>query len=133
MVLVDSSVWIAYLKNQDINQVDYLETALKSNSVLMCDLVMMEVLRGISNNLHYEKVKKLFLELEQVEVAYRESWLDSINWYRSIRKDGYTVRSQIDILLAMFCHKEGIALLHNDRDFDLIQQYYAFPVYKVKS
>lgn len=92
----------------------------------MCDVVAMEVLRGISNDQQHAKIKQLFLSLEQVEAAYREAWLESVDWYRSIRKKGYTVCSQIDILLALFCHKTGITLLHNDYDFDLLNEYYEF-------
>jgi predicted nucleic acid-binding protein len=126
MILVDSSVWIAYLKGSPIPQVEKLNQALQNDFVLMCEVVSMEVLRGISNDQQYKKLKNLFLTLEQVEVSYKNAWMESVDWYRTIRKEGYTVRYQMDILLALFCHKSGVALLHNDRDFDLMNEFYPF-------
>lgn len=124
MILVDSSVWIAYLKNTPIPQVEKLNHALQNDFVLMCEVVSIEVLRGISNDQQFKRVKNLFLSLEQVEVSHKNAWMESVDWFRMIRKEGYTVRSQMDILLALFCHKSGVALLHNDHDFDLMNEFY---------
>lgn len=128
MILVDSSVWIAFLKNSPIPQVEKLNHALQNDFVLMCEVVSMEVLRGISNDQQFKKIKNLFLTLEQVEVSHHDAWMESVDWFRTIRKEGYTVRSQMDILLALFCHKSGVALLHNDHDFDLIKEFYPFQI-----
>lgn len=126
MVLVDSSVWISYFKNHKLPQVQTLNDLLEENQVLMCELVMMEVLRGMSDQQEFNKVKALFLDMQQVVVSSPQKWIESIDWYRSIRKKGYTIRSQVDILLAMFCYENGIQLLHNDYDFDTINQFYPF-------
>lgn len=126
MVLVDSSVWIYSFKNKESIVAQRLQKLLKDSFVLTCDLVMMEVLRGFHNEQQYRSVKRLMESLEQVTVADSRRWQQSVEWYRHIRKQGYTVRSQIDILLAMYCQETGVLLLHNDRDFNTIASVYDF-------
>ena len=126
MVLVDSSVWIDFFKNKPTREVMVLKDALKNDSVLMCEIVAMEVLRGISDDRQFLQIKNLFSSLEQVRVINPEKWNKAIDWFRFIRKQGFSVRSQMDILLALFCYETGIPILHNDRDFSVIQQFFPF-------
>ncbi len=126
MVLVDSSVWIDFFKNKPTREVMILKDALKNDSVLMCEIVVMEVLRGISDDSQFLQIKNLFASLEQVRVINSENWNKAINWFRFIRKHGYSVISQKDILLAVFCYETGVPILHNDRDFSVIQQFFPF-------
>jgi predicted nucleic acid-binding protein len=126
MVLVDSSVWIDFFKNQPTREVNVLTELLNNNSVLMCEIVAMEVLRGISDDNQFKRVKHLFENLEQVRVIDPTQWEKGIDWFRFIRKNGYSVRSQMDILLALFCFETRIPILHNDRDFSVIQKFFPF-------
>jgi len=64
MVLVDSSVWIDFFKNKPTREVMILKDALKNDSVLMCEIVVMEVLRGISDDSQFLQIKNLFASLE---------------------------------------------------------------------
>jgi len=38
----------------------------------------------------------------------------------NLRRQGITVRSTIDILIALTAIKNNLLLLHNDRDFDVL-------------
>ena len=38
--------------------------------------------------------------------------------YRSLRGDGVTVRSSIDLLIGAWCIENDCSLIHSDRDFD---------------
>lgn len=126
MVLVDSSVWIYSFKNRDSIVANRLKKLLSDSFVLTCDLVMMEVLRGFHNEQQFRSAKRLYESLEQVSVADSKRWLQSVDWYRHIRKQGFTIRSQVDILLAMYCHETGIHLLHMDKDFTSIASVFDF-------
>jgi predicted nucleic acid-binding protein len=38
--------------------------------------------------------------------------------YRTIRKEGATVRKTIDVIIGTYCIVEDLPLLHDDRDFE---------------
>jgi predicted nucleic acid-binding protein len=43
--------------------------------------------------------------------------------YRQCRRQGETVRKLIDCLIAAVAIRAGIAVLHNDRDFDVLARH----------
>lgn len=43
--------------------------------------------------------------------------------YRKCRGKGETVRSMLDCLLAAVAIREGVPLLHNDRDFEVLARH----------
>ncbi|MEQ1590647.1 MAG: twitching motility protein PilT [Gallionella sp.] len=43
--------------------------------------------------------------------------------YRKFRRQGITIRSTLDCLIATFCIEHDFSLLHNDRDFIPFEQY----------
>ena len=42
--------------------------------------------------------------------------------YKALRKAGITVRKTIDVLIATFCIKNDLELIHNDKDFDAMEE-----------
>jgi predicted nucleic acid-binding protein len=42
--------------------------------------------------------------------------------FRKLRRGGITVRKTIDVIIATFCIENGFNLLHNDRDFDPMEE-----------
>ena len=42
--------------------------------------------------------------------------------YRRLRKQGVTIRKPADLIIEMFCIDGGHALLHEDRDFDVMAE-----------
>jgi predicted nucleic acid-binding protein len=47
------------------------------------------------------------------EIAFRAA-----DNFRTLRKNGITVRKTIDVIIATFCIENNLELIHNDRDFD---------------
>jgi predicted nucleic acid-binding protein len=52
----------------------------------------------------------------------------AIDNYRFLRKRGITIRRANDIIIGTFCIENGYPLLHNDRDFDPMEQYLGLKV-----
>ena len=50
-----------------------------------------------------------------------ETYEKSAYMYFNLRRHGVTIRSTIDILIALTAIEYNLALLHNDRDFDIIK------------
>lgn len=125
MILVDSSVWIDFLRGTSNRQTEQLVIWLKGSratvDVGVADLVVFEVMRGFDNPKAQEKAKQLLLDLEVVEIGGLKNALLAAEHYRELRARGYTVRSPIDVLLASYCITHNHLLLHRDTDFDVLK------------
>lgn len=127
-VFVDSSVWIDHLRGVRTPQVGALNDLLdmidpdsgvpEPPSLLIGDLVLLEVLRGITADATYHRIRGRFLSLPQVTLGGTETALSAADHYRALRRLGITVRKSVDCLIAAWCIAHDVPLLHADRDFD---------------
>ena len=85
------------------------------------DLVLFEVLRGFRHERDHRQARLLMESLSIEQVGGTEVALAAAQHYRSLRAQGITVRSPIDVLVASFCIERDYALLHRDRDFDAFE------------
>lgn len=123
MLVVDSSVWVDFFNNTGNAPTELLEHLLKKGEVKLVvpDLVLFEVLRGFRHENEYRQAKRLLETLTIEVVGGRNLMLDAAQHYRSLRAQGFTVRSPIDVLIASFCIDNDYALLHRDRDFNAFE------------
>ncbi|MDP2820271.1 MAG: PIN domain nuclease [Polaromonas sp.] len=119
MLVVDSSVWIDFFNGADQPAAQLLEQLLDHGEVRLVvpDLVLFEVLRGFRHERDYRQARLLMQTLSVESVGGNETVLAAAQHYRSLRGQGITVRSSIDVLVATFCIERDYALLHRDRDF----------------
>jgi predicted nucleic acid-binding protein len=125
VLVVDSSVWIDFFTNADHPAVDTLATLLDHGEVriVVPDLVLFEVLRGFRSEHGHRQARKLMESLHIESTAGAEVALAAAQHYRTLRAQGITVRSSIDVLVASFCIENDYALLHRDRDFRAFEQW----------
>ena len=118
MILVDTSVWIDYFNNTPRNKyTDKLDAALEEGIVAMGDLIFLEILQGFRNDKDYKKAKMTLSTLQQYELFGRSAVHKCADNYRTLRKQGITIRSTADVIVATFCIERRISLLFSDRDF----------------
>lgn len=118
MILVDSSVWIAYFNGQKTAQTERLDVSLGNTPVVMGDLILTEVLQGFQHDRDFRTAKNLLLRLPFMPMGGQAMALESAANYRFLRKRGVTVRKTIDVMIGTFCIHHRLPLLHDDRDFD---------------
>lgn len=117
MILVDTSVWIDYFNGVANPHTDRLDAALTDGDVVMGDLILLEILQGIRHDHDYAKTRKSLSALDLLELfGARMVGLCADN-YRTLRKQGITVRKTVDVIIASFCIEHGLPLLFLDRDF----------------
>lgn len=138
-VFVDSSVWIDHLRGivtpgtqalgrlldafgQEAGETDPTE-------VLVGDLVLVEVLRGIADDRQHSATRTALLAFPQVRVGGTAIALAAVGHYRSLRRHGVPVRKSIDCLIAAWCIAHGVPLLHADRDFAPFAEHCGLRVY----
>lgn len=118
MVIVDTTVWIDYLRGTDNPETIWLDQELTRQRLGLTDLILCEVLQGVSEPALFVQVRDELLTFHLFETGGKEIAIASALSYRTLREQGYTVRRTIDCLIATFCLQAGHELLHRDRDFD---------------
>ena len=119
VLVVDSSVWIDFFANRQRPVVELLSHLLDHGEVriVVPDLVLFEVLRGFRHERDHRQARQL-METLHIETTGGVALAHAATQhYRSLRAQGITVASAIDVLLASFCIENDYALLHRDGDF----------------
>ena len=118
MILVDSSVWIDYLRGIDTQQTDRLHALLGVEPLAVGDLILTEVLQGTTTEKDFKSVLRLLGNLDVVPLGGNAVAIQAARNFRVLRERGVTVRKTIDCIIATRCIMDGLTLLHSDRDFD---------------
>jgi predicted nucleic acid-binding protein len=116
VIVVDTGVWIDYLRQTDTPQAARLESMLSDGFVIATTgVIRMELLRGASPGLH-DALRDSLDELPLL--AIEESDFDvAAGLYRACRLAGASVQNSIDCLIAAPCIRAGVPLLCADADF----------------
>lgn len=123
MILVDSSVWIDYLRGTATPQTDKLDALLGVTPLAIGDLILAEVLQGCSTERDFTTVRKTLEALTFVTLGGPDIAVLAARNFRKLRARGVTVRKTIDTVIATRCMFDGLELLHSDRDFDPFERY----------
>ena len=118
MILVDSSVWIDYLRGVETKQTDRLHGLLGLEPAAVGDLILTEVLQGTTTDKEFKEVLKLLNSLEVVSLGGHSVAVQAARNFRALREKGVTIRKTIDCIIATRCIMDGLTLLHSDKDFD---------------
>jgi hypothetical protein len=123
MLLVDTTVWIDFFADRSEPHVAALHRFIEDEEDLcLCGIILAEVLQGIRSDEDYIKTREYFDDL--VFLPMRQStFVRAAEVYRSLRKQGITIRKPVDCMIASVAIEHDILLLHNDRDFDYMAKY----------
>jgi len=122
VIVADTSVWIDYFRGVTAPHTDLLDRALSESRIIIGDLILAELLQGFSSEREFQIAKQLMDGLEYRDFVGRDMAMAAAQNYRALRRQGVTVRKTIDVLIATFCIENGFGLIHNDRDFDPMEQ-----------
>ena len=122
MIVADTSVWIDYVKGINASHTNMLDHELIYNRVVTGDIIIAEFLQGFKNDREYLIAKQIMDNLEYRDFLGKEIAIQAANNDRKLRKQGFTVRKTIDVIIATFCIENGFPLIHNDRDFDPMEE-----------
>jgi predicted nucleic acid-binding protein len=123
MTIVDTTVWIDYLRGVANPHTDWLDRELSRQRLGLTDLILCEILQGIRGNSTFKRVRRDLSKFEIFNTGGEQLAVASAQNYRSLRAGGHTIRKTIDCLIATFCLANGHFLLHQDRDFDPFEKY----------
>ena len=122
MILVDTSVLIDFFKNKATEHVLSFQHIIAMNIPFGISLtIYQELLQGVATEKHYLDLKR-YLDTQRFYYLLRdkESYADAARIYFRCRKEGVTISSTIDCLIAQTAIENNLELLHNDSDYDKI-------------
>jgi len=120
VVLVDTSIWIEVFKKPP--GLD-LTALVDIDEVAVCLPVIQEVLQGFREERAFDVAREAMLSFPIVESPLVETvFLEGASLYRSARRSGKTIRSSVDCLIAACAIRNGLEILHRDRDFTALAE-----------
>ena len=129
MVLVDTTVWIDFFSARSYPHVSALENLIVNREdICICGIILTEVLQGIKKDSEFRRTRDLFSSLIFLPMRY-SSFLRSAEIYRKLRRKGITIRKSLDCMIASIAIENEIPLLHNDKDFLLIEKSFGLKRY----
>lgn len=124
-IIVDTSVWVDYIRQNSTKQVQLLRSYLTSAdlSLYINATILQEVLQGVREDGMFRQVQSnltslIILKLDPVEAA-----IEAATLFRFLRKKGVTIRKPNDCLIAHYAIFYDIPVLHSDVDFDQIARH----------
>ncbi len=128
MILVDSSVWIAYLRGRRTAATAKLEAAAGREPLLVGDLILLEVLQGARDETHAARIERGLRRYTLVPLLDGDLAPRAARNYRRLRELGVTMRKTAAIIIGTFCIEHRHTLLHDDRDFAPMEEYLGLKV-----
>jgi predicted nucleic acid-binding protein len=120
-VLVDTSAWVDFLNGHPSPAATALTQLISGeDDVCTCGIVVAEVFQGLRREKTRDQIAELFGQLTFLEAAGIDLYFRAAEIYRSLRREGRTVRSTIDCLIAVIAEQNGCGVLARDRDLEAI-------------
>lgn len=123
VVLVDSSAWIEYLRATGSAVDAAVQAAMEANNAATTDVILFELLCGTTSEERADDLRDLLNACHQLSPSPRDDAEAASALYRTCRRAGQTPRVLLDCLIAAVAVRHDVAILHRDRDFDVIARH----------
>ena len=120
MILVDTTVLIDFLKGVENTKTDLFEKVISQDYPYgLAPYTYQELLQGARDEVEYKKLKD-YLSTQRIYFLPEsiETYEKAASMFFLLKRQGRTVRSSIDVLIALTAIENDLLLLHNDRDYD---------------
>lgn len=83
----------------------------------------MELLQGCKDEIEWAKMSSYLAVQNYLEPDYRSIWENCARLYFELRRQGITIRSNIDCGISILAIDNNLTLYHCDRDFEAIAKH----------
>lgn len=130
MVLVDTGVWIDFLRGKETPEADAVNSLLeREETIAFAGIILQELMQGCSGEKDAGSIEKHFLPFIEI-FPQRRTYKLAARIHRDCRNRGFTIRSSVDCLIAACAMEQNCPVLHRDRDFAAIEKVCGLKVYK---
>ena len=119
MVLVDTSVFIPFLKDQDTPETRALDRIIEDRIPFgISPYTYQELLQGVKTPAEFSLLKA-YLETQRIYDLMQglDSFAAAARMFFDCQKAGLTIRRGADLFIAQTAIENKLSLLHSDRDF----------------
>lgn len=116
MTLVDTSVWIEFLRGNAGPAADLVRERLGAG-LLTTEPILMELLAGARAGSSTQRLERLLLSQSWVSVEPGLDYRGAVDIFHACRSDGHPIRSLNDCLIAAIALRTGVSVAHRDGDF----------------
>ena len=120
MLLVDTSVWVQHLRGDEPVTRQLLLLAADGEELVTTGPVLMELLAGAGTLTSSRAVDRLVAARRDLRVDADVDFRQAAEIFQAVRRQGRTVRSMVDCLIASVALRHDVPVLHRDADFDAI-------------
>lgn len=120
MTLVDTSVWIDFLRRPGDSGSPALRELIRHSEVATSEPIEMELLMGPTDELSVRRIERVLDSVTQLGVDRTLDFRAAATIFRAVRRNGRTIRSKVDCLIAAVAIRHDVVLLHKDADFEAI-------------
>lgn len=117
MILVDTSVWIDWLRRNTTSAARTLDQLFDQEDLALAPVILQELLQGARGPRELEVLRSHFAPLPMLQATV-DTYAAAGALYARCRWEGFTPRSPRDCLIARLAIEHKVALLHDDRDFE---------------
>ncbi len=121
MILVDTSVWIDWLRGGKGEKVALLDRLLDEEDVALAPVVLQELLQGARGAAELAELRRHFEGLPLLSPTLA-TYADAGSLYARCRWTGITPCSPHDCLIAQLALEHAVPLPQDDKDFGLLAQ-----------
>ena len=122
MILVDTSVWIDFLRGKNSPERRLLRRLIEDEEeIAITEIILAEILQGVKEDKDFRALKEYLLEFPILRPTGIETYLRAAQIYRACRRRGKTVRRTVDCIIAAICMENDLTLFHKDADFNRIE------------
>lgn len=127
-LLIDTSVWIDFLRGAPSREIDYLKESLRQREhIFIAGVIAQEILQDIRDDSQHRRLSEFLLLFPCIETDFSD-YLAAADMYRGLRKKGITLESPTDCLIATLAIRADVFLLHKDSDFTVISKHFPLSV-----
>ncbi|MGH7274853.1 MAG: type II toxin-antitoxin system VapC family toxin [Nitrospiria bacterium] len=118
MILVDTTIWIDFLKGTNSVFRKRLHQLIEQEEDICLTAVnLTEILQGIRSDTEFERTKRYLTAFPLFLANTIDTHIHAARIYRSCQRSGKTIRKTVDCLIAAVAIENNLTLFHNDRDF----------------
>jgi predicted nucleic acid-binding protein len=118
VIVVDTSVWIAHLRDHSLAAVQRLRDPAIADHILVGDIVLTEVLQGARDDAHAARLEAALRQFPVVAMVGDHMAAKAAFNYRRLRAAGFTMNKIADLFIGTYCIEHGHILLHCDAGFE---------------
>lgn len=119
MILVDTSVWVALLRDRKGDLAASFRRRTAGEVCVLCRFTQMELLQGARDEREWNRLDEYLASQYYLECT-QGTWREAARIFFELRRHGMAVSSPVDCCIAQIAVESGALLLHRDRDFERI-------------